>query len=155
MSHTPVRRTFLHLQIASALLVASFSGHATLGQKPSPTPHLHKAKASAVHRTYTVQQMQLETGTLVQEYLSPTGVVFAITWQGPVLPNLQALLGNYFPVLQQKVAQAQQNGQQRGRILMQTPGLVLSSTGRMGDFKGHAYAPDLVPAGVNMQTLLP
>jgi len=31
----------------------------------------------------------------------------------------------------------------------------VQSTGRMGRFLGHAYAPDLVPAGVDVQALLP
>jgi hypothetical protein len=104
---------------------------------------------------YTVQETQLESRTVVREYATPAGQVFAVTWKGPVLPNLQTLLGGYFPAFEQETAQARQAGRQRSRVLLQTPALVVQSSGRMGRFSGHAYAPDLVPAGVDIQALLP
>lgn len=163
MYRTPVR-----LLIAITLFTVSTLGHAALGQKPSTlagsastpssamaTARRLSASAPAATSLYTVQETQLENSTVVREYATPAGLVFAVTWQGPVLPNLQILLGNYFPALQQEVTQAQQAGRQRTRVLMQTPGLVVSSSGRMGHFKGHAYTPDQVPAGVDIQPLLP
>jgi hypothetical protein len=33
-------------------------------------------------------------------------------------------------------------------------GLVVESSGRMRNFFGHAYAPDLIPAGVTVQDVL-
>src|SRR5580704_12348400 len=36
------------------------------------------------------------TGTVVREYASPTGTVFAVAWQGPWLPDMRQLLGSYF-----------------------------------------------------------
>jgi hypothetical protein len=160
-------RTLTHLMIASALVLASTAGHAALGEKPSTlagtanhpaAPAMARrlsANASVAASLYTIQETQLESSTVVREYTTPAGVVFAITWQGPVLPNLQTLLGNYFPTFEQETTRAQQTGHQRTRVLMQTPGLVVQSTGRMGRFKGHAYAPDLVPQGVDVQGLLP
>lgn len=162
MYRTPVR-----LLIASTLLTVSTLGYAALGQKPSTlagnastpsavaTARRLSASAPAATSLYTVQETQLENSTVVREYATPAGLVFAVTWQGPVLPNLQILLGNYFPALQQEITQAQQAGRQRTRVLMQTPGLVVNSSGRMGHFKGHAYTPDQVPAGVDIQPLLP
>ncbi|MDE2419402.1 MAG: DUF2844 domain-containing protein [Burkholderiales bacterium] len=162
MPRTPVR-----LLIISTLLTVNTLGHAALGQKPSTletspgtlsaaaTARRLSASTPAATSLYTVQETQLASSTIVQEYATPAGQVFAVTWQGPVLPNLQVLLGNYFPALQQETHRAQQAGRQRAPVVLQTPGLVVSSTGRMGLFKGHAYAPDLVPAGVDIQTLLP
>lgn len=160
-------RTLTHLMIASTLVLASTGSHAALGEKPSAlagtvnppaAPAMARrlsANASVAASQYTIQETQLESSTVVREYTTPAGVVFAITWQGPVLPNLQTLLGNYFPTFEQETTRAQQTGHQRTRVLMQTPGLVVQSTGRMGRFKGHAYAPDLVPQGVDVQGLLP
>jgi len=162
-----MRRTFAYLITASTLVLAASNGHAALGEKPTPlagtvnhaaAPAMARrlsASAPAAPSLYSMQETQLESSTVVREYTTPAGVVFAITWQGPVLPNLQTLLGNYFPAFSQETSRAQQAGHQRTRVLMQTPGLVVQSAGRMGRFRGHAYAPDLVPQGVNMQELLP
>lgn len=160
-------RTFGYLITASTLALASMDGHAALGEKPSPlagavnhsaAPAMARrlsASAPAVPSLYSMQETQLENSTVVREYTTPAGTVFAVTWQGPVLPNLQAMLGSYFPAFVQETTRAQQAGHQRTRVLVQTPGLVVQSAGRMGRFRGHAYAPDLVPQGVDMQGLLP
>jgi hypothetical protein len=155
------------LMLASTLAMPAVETHAALGRPPStlagnvshPVPaavaRRLAASAPAPSNQYTVQETQLESRTVVREYATPAGQVFAVTWQGPVLPDLKTLLGGYFPAFAQETAQAQQSGRQRSRVLMLTPGLVVQSTGRMGRFLGHAYAPDLVPAGVDVQALLP
>ena len=156
------------LLLASALSLVALDGHAALGQQrtaltgtvnANPSAVAHRLAASAAvaitPTQYSVHETQLDNSTRVREYATPTGQVFAVTWQGPLLPNLQTLLGGYFPAFQQETAQAQRSGRQRARVLMQTPALVLQSSGRMGHFAGYAYAPDLVPAGVDIQTLLP
>ncbi len=154
------------LLLASALSLLALDGHASLGQQrtelagtvnPTPSPVARRLAAStnATPALHSVHETQLDNRTQVREYATPAGQVFALTWEGPVLPNLQTLLGGYFPAFQQETAQAQRNGRQRARVLMQTPTLVLQSSGRMGHFSGYAYAPDLVPAGVDIKTLLP
>ena len=161
------RSPLTHLMMASALALAATGSHAALGDKPTPlagqvnqpaAPTMARrlsSSAPAAASLYTLQETQLENSTVVREYTTPAGVVFAITWQGPVLPHLQTLLGSYFPAFEQETRRAQQSGHQRTRVLMQTPDLVVQSAGRMGRFKGHAYAPDLVPQGVDVQGLLP
>jgi hypothetical protein len=156
------------LLLASTLSLTALDGHAALGQQrtalagtvnANPSAIAHRlaasATAAATPTLYSVHETQLDNSTRVREYTTPAGQVFALTWEGPVLPNLQTLLGGYFPAFQQETAQAQRSGRQRSRVLLQTPALVLQSSGRMGHFTGHAYAPDLVPAGVDIQTLLP
>lgn len=156
------------LLLASTLSLAALDGHAALGQQrtalagtlnPNPSAVAHRLAASApstlTPTLYSVHETQLDNRTQVREYTTSSGQVFAVTWQGPVLPHLQTLLGDYFPAFQQETAQAQRSGRQRARVLLQTPALVLQSSGRMGRFTGYAYAPDLVPASVDIQTLLP
>lgn len=161
-------RSLASLMIASTLAMPAIESQAALGRPPSsmagtvshPAPVAIARRQAAVAvpaapNLYTVQETQLESRTVVREYATPAGQVFAVTWQGPVLPDLQTLLGGYFPAFEQETTKARQAGRQRSRVLMQTPGLVVQSSGRMGRFSGHAYAPDLVPAGVDIQTLLP
>ena len=45
---------------------------------------------------YAVPQLQSPTGTIVKEFVSPAGTVFAVTWQGPWLPDMKQVLGDYF-----------------------------------------------------------
>ncbi|MDR1709855.1 MAG: DUF2844 domain-containing protein, partial [Candidatus Accumulibacter sp.] len=45
---------------------------------------------------YALHEIQLNSGTLVREYVSAKGIVFAVAWQGPFLPDLKQLLGQYF-----------------------------------------------------------
>lgn len=160
-------RTLTHLMVASALILAAAGSHAALGEKPSTlvgtvNPPASQALARRLSvaapvatNQFTIHETRLESSTLVREYSTPAGVVFAVTWQGPVLPDLHTMLGNYFPTFAQETARAQQVGHQRTRVLMQTPGLVVQSAGRMGRFRGHAYAPNLIPQGVDVQGLLP
>lgn len=102
---------------------------------------------------YDVQQ--IESGTLtVREYVTRAGQVFAVTWRGPEMPDLQQLLGGYFARFQAAAVAAHQAspGIHRQLSLVQ-PDLVLLSAGRMRDFHGIAYLPALVPAGVSVSEL--
>ena len=103
---------------------------------------------------YTVQETRLENGTNVQEYATPMGLVFAVAWQGPVLPNLDVLLGNYFNTFKLETDQARLLGRRGAPVDMSRDGLVVRSSGRMRNFFGHAYAIDLVPAGVSIKDVL-
>jgi len=139
---------------------------AALGQAPSAAPGSSApalaagAKAlatSPVARAgqVTVHQTQLENGTLVVEYATPAGLVFAVSWRGPVLPDLSALLGSYFNTFKSQAEKARLAGRRGSPMTIEHDGLVVSSKGRMRNFFGYAYAPDLIPAGVDIKDVLP
>jgi hypothetical protein len=101
-------------------------------------------------QAYAVQEIQAPYGTVVREYVSPSsGKVFAITWQGPRIPDLHQLLGSYF----EQYARAVQSRRGHGPLIIQVPGLVVQSTGHQRSFSGRAYLPQEVPAGVRAHTL--
>ena len=133
-----------------ALACVGRTGLATLGSAP-PTPANPTTRVMA---GYTIQENLLDNGTRVQEFVTPTGVVFAVAWRGPVLPDLKALLGDYLSIFQRHTDSARQAGLRGGPVNLVQAGLVLRSSGRMGDFSGHAYVPALVPVGVNIHDLL-
>lgn len=151
--------------IGAALLASAGPAVAALGQAPSVLPAAASSGAApsakmatvpnASSGPYVVHETLLETGTTVLEYATPTGVVFALTWQGPVLPDLSVLLGHYFKTFKTQTDQARAAGQRGAPVRIATDGLVVSSSGRMRNFFGYAYAPTLVPAGVNIQDVLP
>ena len=40
------------------------------------------------------------TGTVVREFVNAQQVVFAVVWQGPVLPDLAAFFGDHYVAFQ-------------------------------------------------------
>ena len=123
---------------------------------PASAPVLPGAKLQAAIRpgTYTVHESLLDSGTTVTEYATPAGVVFAVSWRGPVLPDLNALLGDYFRAFRQEAQQARASGRRGSPLTLDSAALVVRSNGRMRNFFGSAYAPELVPADVNVKDAL-
>ncbi len=153
------------LLLALALGGCADAAFAALGQAPSAAPVLATASsvpgarrlaAASAPRSdlYTVHETVLETGTSVLEYASASGVVFAVVWRGPVLPDLSALLGNYFDTFKTETDQARALGKRGSPASVLRDTLVLRSSGRMRNFSGYAYAPGLIPAGVNIKDVL-
>jgi hypothetical protein len=126
------------------------TGLATLGGAPASPLNA----TFAVTAAYTITESLLDNGTRVQEFVTPAGLVFAVSWRGPVLPDLRAMLGDYLSIFQRYTEATRQAGLRGGPVNLAQEGLVLRSGGRMGQFSGHAYLPNLVPAGVNIHELL-
>jgi hypothetical protein len=91
------------------------------------------------------QELQLPSGTVVTEYLGGNGLVYAVTWHGPTLPNLQLILGNYFANLK---AAAGQPAVRRRLVRVNSPDIVIESSGKMRAFAGRAWVPTMLPSGV-------
>jgi len=101
---------------------------------------------------YTQHEIRVSTGHVVYEYASPDGQVFGVSWAGPTVPDLRQLLGErYFAQFQQAAAARQRYG--RHPVLIETPEFVFQQTGRLRDFHGRAYLPQLLPPGVDASTI--
>jgi hypothetical protein len=100
--------------------------------------------------SYTVRETTLGSGTVIREYLAADGSVFGIAWHGPQMPDLNDLLGTYFPqyVAGVKAARASRGGG-RGPVAVDQSSLVVRSGGHMGAFSGQAWLPPALPAGVS------
>ena len=158
--------TALNPKLISLFLLIFFlfanSAWAALGQmsakpatvSPSPGAKMLALVPAARLAPYTVEETRLENGTSVREYATPAGLVFAVAWQGPVLPDLSVLLGNYFNAFKLETDQARLLGRRGAPVDMSRDTLVVRSNGRMRNFFGHAYATDLVPSGVSVKDIL-
>jgi hypothetical protein len=93
----------------------------------------------------TKQELQLPSGTVVMEYLTSAGLVFAVSWHGPVLPDLHQVLGDYFANYQ---TAARQPVVRHRLVRFSSPDLVIESSGKMRAFTGRAWVPTLLPSGV-------
>jgi len=97
---------------------------------------------------FSVHLMRLPSGTVVKEYVSPSGIVFAISWQGPTLPDLRQVLGRYFEQYVATVRSPDIGSGSRRTQSTQGSGLVVQSGGHMRAFFGRAYLTQLLPRGV-------
>jgi len=142
--------SFSTLVIAALLVFAlSASALAELGGGAESISH-DRAQFKATEQvtqagTHSVHEMQLASGGRLREYVSSSGMVFAVSWVSPIRPDLKQLMGSYF----NQYAQAIQTiRQRRGPVVVRSAGLVVESAGHMRGFVGHAYIPSLMPKGV-------
>ncbi|MGH8318500.1 MAG: DUF2844 domain-containing protein [Steroidobacteraceae bacterium] len=150
----------LALGAASLLPLADHPAYAGLGGTVTSV-EADRASMKGQLRTrsepgYSVQEITTASGTLVREFISPAGVVFAVSWNGPAMPNLQQALGTYFSQLQSAV-QAQRAGHARrgghNHLEVRQPNLVLHAGGHMRQYFGVAYVPSLVPPNLSISDL--
>ena len=134
--------------ILTLLLVSSGPAVAALGGSEASIEadqaHLQATRSIVSASRYTVHELKTPSGTVIREYVSD-GQVFAVAWQGPLMPDLQQILASYFADYE-AAATSKRTG--RGPVLVQQPGLVVHSGGRMRAFFGRAYIPQRLPAGV-------
>jgi hypothetical protein len=106
------------------------------------------APASGAAAQYSVRATTYSSGTRVREYVGPDGRVFGIGWNGPRMPDLPTLLGNYFPQYASGVQALHAVRRGRGPVAIQQTDLVVYSGGHMGSFFGQAWLPNALPAGM-------
>ncbi|MGB0080450.1 MAG: DUF2844 domain-containing protein, partial [Terracidiphilus sp.] len=94
------------------------------------------------HDSYEVHEIAIPGGTVVDEYVSAEGTVFAVSWHGQFPPPMQQILGTYF---QQYSAALQTQSSSQPKMYghrplhIQQPGLVVETSGHMRAHAGRAY----------------
>lgn len=135
--------------LAAGLLVSQMiclPALATLGEDVTTVESDRAQMKAQVRATavagYTVKEIQTPTQTTVREYVSAAGKVFAVTWQGPLLPDFKQMLGRYFEQYRNNASSPRVG---RRQLTINGSDLVVSSHGRMRAFSGFAYVPSLLP----------
>lgn len=143
--------------LATALAVSPLISYASLGGAPNTgmptsvarlaTPQSASATTQAAQSAapYSMHQSVDANGVTIREYVLPSNVVFAVTWDGPIRPDMTALLGNYFP---NYVNVAQSRARGTGPLVDGDDAFRIESTGRLGRFSGMAWLLHEFPAGV-------
>ncbi|MYM68420.1 DUF2844 domain-containing protein [Pseudoduganella sp. FT55W] len=154
-----MRRAFT-LMLFLSLLQGALAW-AALGSSPSnfgtPTTQTKLAARSLAATTqasdavYTVTQSTLDSGTIVREYTDASGVVFAVSWKGPTLPDLRTLLGDKFTVMTSNAAKRPKAG--HSQLAVDQSDVVIVSNGHMRAFAGQAWIPASLPAGFDTSTI--
>jgi len=146
------------LCVAIAVLALPASVSATLGRDASSVDADRVRMQGALLRiarddAYTVHEMQSSSGTAVREYVSSTGTVFAVAWQGPWLPDLRQLLGPYFDDYQRALQAAPGKRKARGPLTISLPDFTVQITGHPRAFSGRAFVPRLMPLRVQVEAI--
>jgi len=151
-------RRALFLMLFLSLLQGALA-YAALGSAPSnfgDAPVRQGARSPAAATTtgaavYTVSQSTLDSGTVVREYSGADGVVFAVSWNGPTLPDLRTLLGDKFTSMTSAAAKRPKAG--HSQLAVDQSDVVIVSNGHMRSFAGHAWIPSALPAGFDTSVI--
>ncbi len=139
--------------ISLLMLAFSFPAFAVLGgDESSVATDMAQLKATVKVTpgdAFAVHEIKAPDGEVVREYVSPTGRVFGVAWQGRSIPDLQQLLGAYFQQYSAAAQAAKAGHPGRRPLNIQLPGLVVQNSGHMRAFYGRAYDPSLFPQGVS------
>jgi Protein of unknown function (DUF2844) len=148
----------------AAVALLPLTSYAVLGGAPmtgsSPAMSLRAAPQAASSRptapstpstaAYSVHESRDADGITVREYVLPDNVVLAVSWQGPVRPDMNALLGSYFPNF---ISSGEERLRGTGTLIQRNGDLQVESAGRPGNFFGTAYLPALMPANLRANNL--
>ena len=112
----------------------------------------HAARQSlSATGSYTVYETTTPSGTIVRQYLSSNGLVFAVAWDGPFLPDFRQLLGVHFDTMVAR--QGKQSNAGHRKFNQQEGDLVIESGGHQRSFVGRAYLSSLIPVNVTLQDI--
>jgi Protein of unknown function (DUF2844) len=99
---------------------------------------------------YTISEITLPSGTVVREYVSSEGKVFAVTWSGMAVPDLRQTLGTYFEEYKAAAA-APHSG--HNHLTIRQSDLVVTTGGHMRAWRGQAYVPSLLPPNFSLDEI--
>jgi Protein of unknown function (DUF2844) len=153
----PARSPWLGVGVAALALLgfslpasASLGGHASSVESDRAQMNAHLQVTQ--RDSYEVHEIQAPGGTVVDEYVSAAGTVFAVTWHGEFPPPMEQILGMYF---QQYSAALQARPRMYGHrpLNIQAQGLVVQTGGHVRAHFGRAYDPTLLPQGVTVNEI--
>jgi hypothetical protein len=148
-------RTGFTLFLAAPLLFAG-PVQATLGEPAASVAADRRALgglmgAKTTQKNYQIEEIKTDAAT-VREYVSPDGIVFAIAWNGLIHPDLTKLLGTYSGEYNQALKKVPRKPGRRS-LQVKSDRVVVEKWGHMRNLQGRAYAPALLPPGVNTNEL--
>jgi hypothetical protein len=107
-------------------------------------------RGAVAHERFTVERMESPANE-VREYVSPSGVVFAVAWDGVSHPDLSALLASYAPEYRQALERSRTKTRRARRVRGER--VVVETWGHMRSLHGRAFVPDLIPPGVSVDAI--
>jgi Protein of unknown function (DUF2844) len=149
------------LESAMGIFLVAFafccSAHASLGGDLASV-RADQAKLQGTQQTtskasYDVHEIQGTSGVVVREYVSRSGAVFGVAWQGRTHPDLRQVLGASYEQYVQAVQILRTQRHRHGPLSIEAPGLVVHTGGHMGALTGKAFIPQSLPVGVRPEDI--
>jgi len=134
--------------LAAAPAFAALGGDVSSVQ--ADLAHMKGALRVTTNAAVTVHEISTTYGTSVREFTGADGKVFAVSWSGPVNPDLRQVLGSYYPQFAQ--AASTTHGSHR-RLNIEQPGLVVQNVGRLRAFAGRAWVPSMLPVNFSIDDI--
>ena len=148
---TKLHLSFLCLGLMAAVFPAFHQAEAILGEPVKTVESDRKALSASpvtadVNANYTIHQFNVD-GTSIREYVSPSGIVFGLAWNGLTHPDLTQLLGSYTTEYKEAQGRTPRRHGER-RVQVKADHVVVEKWGHMRNLQGRAYVSDLIPTGV-------
>ena len=105
----------------------------------SDAAELHGVVTTELRQQYDVQEIRAETGMRVREYLTRDGIVFAVSWSGPVTAGSAAASGQLFRRVQLPALKALPHPGLHRSVRSASPDLIVESGGHLRAYAGRAY----------------
>lgn len=152
--------TALLMGLFSAALFLPSTASAALGGTVSSVEadqqRMNAKRSVQSNGRYSLHEITTPYGTVVREYVSPSGQVFGVAWRGPFLPDFSQLFGSYFGEFTKGVQEAKVANPRRSRnapLSVEHENFVMHSAGHTHAYAGRAYVPGLIPPGVEAQEI--
>lgn len=139
--------------IGLIFLVGAMNAYAALGGKIESLPKESKGKvlqrlATTPAKRFSIYEIR-SPASVIREYVSPGGVVFALGWEGITHPDLSVHLGEFakdFAKTQKEM------GFRRGmrHSIFETDQVTVERWGHERNHRGRAYCLSLFPPGVSI-----
>ncbi|HTR06996.1 MAG TPA: DUF2844 domain-containing protein [Paraburkholderia sp.] len=141
----------------AASIAMSSAAHASLGGLHQSVAldqsQMHANRQTTTGQLFTTERLTLENGAHVTEYVNRDDVVFAVTWHGPAMPDLQQLLGSYAQRAYDGAKAFRAAHSAIGPVVVSASDLVVQTGGHMRAYWGRAWLPNAVPASLNVQDI--
>jgi hypothetical protein len=152
--HSNIRSLRWHLAAIVATGLLSAGAHAELGGAPTTVQTDARALSGAITVEHAANfdrhQITQADGSVVREYVSPRGTVFAVAWSGRTTPDLKTLLGAHYATY---IAALAKQRPSHHVLTVTTPDLVVTIVRYQHTGSGSASLPAEVPAGVTVGEL--
>ena len=99
-------------------------------------------------QAYAMHEIRTQSSAVVHEFVAPSGKVFAVTYQGPVVGESNALLGRYSAAVSQVLAASRGGRHVGGPVIVRVGDVVYEASGHMRSFTVRAIVTSAVPQGV-------
>ena len=155
MKHSSLTAKVLGIALATVVAGSVLPAFAGLGgDAASVDADVAKMKGQARATPvagYTMSEITLPSGTVVHEFVSSEGKVFAVSWKGMAVPDLSQTLGTYFA--EYKAAAAATPHASHHNLTVQQPDLVVRTGGHMRNWYGQAYVLSLLPPNFSLDEI--